>query len=337
MGASASDLDRSSLAKVSWSLTQHESNNPWCNYLMSRYGFGYSVTGVAASLALPRLMRKRLQDWKVDSFSFHFGENFLSFGRNLRSMSRESSVMFYGVDMKFGNHEPSWFYCKVSEWLLQLHKAILEPLSDHLRDSAGRPQDARFPGRAYFLGDEPPPAAVAANRAREAKMSERSATGETATAESGPKETTAAEPDDVRNSADSAAFFTHQLSVFLGNADGQIGLLTLPVPMDQVERLQEVLQIWEQENERPCYRGGQWWRSAQDFLQLREETVNLPDLLLLALEPETAMSLTPDWTWEKYPRGYGEVAVPHQPPAEEGDLHETSGGSSPSSQEASHP
>eukprot|EP00439_Symbiodinium_sp_Y106_P073888 s5_g14.t1 len=54
---------------------------------------------------------------------------------------------------------------------LQLHKAILEPLSDHLRDSAGRPQDARFPGRAYFLGDEPPPAAVAANRAREAKMS----------------------------------------------------------------------------------------------------------------------------------------------------------------------
>ncbi|OLP76865.1 hypothetical protein AK812_SmicGene43146 [Symbiodinium microadriaticum] len=38
MGASASDLDRTSLAKVSWSLTQHESNNPWCNYLMSRYG-----------------------------------------------------------------------------------------------------------------------------------------------------------------------------------------------------------------------------------------------------------------------------------------------------------
>ncbi|OLQ14201.1 hypothetical protein AK812_SmicGene1650 [Symbiodinium microadriaticum] len=158
---------------------------------------------------------------------------------------------------------------------LQLHKAILEPLSDHLRDSAGRPQDARFPGRAYFLGDEPPPAAVAANRAREAKMSERCATGETATAESGPKETTAAEADDVRNSANSAAFFTHQLSVFLGNADGQIGLLTLPVPMDQVERLSEVLQIWEQESERPCYRGGQWWRSAQDFLQLREETVNL--------------------------------------------------------------
>eukprot|EP00913_Durusdinium_trenchii_P016806 g15796.t1 len=51
-------------------------------------------------------------------------------------------------------------------------------------------------------------------------------------------------------------------------------------------------------------------RLGRDFLRLREEHVNLPDLLLLALEPDVAMSLTPDWTWEKYPRGYGEVALP---------------------------
>jgi len=35
----------------------------------------------------------------------------------------------------------------------------------------------------------------------------------------------------------------------------------------------------------------------------------MTDLFLMGLETEVAMALTPDWTWEKYPQGFGEVAL----------------------------
>eukprot|EP00438_Fugacium_kawagutii_P005437 Skav226193 [mRNA] locus=scaffold2212:144138:147354:+ [translate_table: standard] len=54
MGAASSDLDRESQAQVGWTLPHQGGANVWTNYVMSRYGIGYSVTGVSASLALPR-------------------------------------------------------------------------------------------------------------------------------------------------------------------------------------------------------------------------------------------------------------------------------------------
>ncbi|CAL1133163.1 unnamed protein product [Cladocopium goreaui] len=100
MGAASSDLDRAGQAQVLWTLPHHSGNNVWTNYVMSRYGMGYSVTGVSASLALPRLLRRRMQDgpaarydfeteicqpqtkqdWIVDNLAFYFVSNGLSFG-----------------------------------------------------------------------------------------------------------------------------------------------------------------------------------------------------------------------------------------------------------------
>eukprot|EP00913_Durusdinium_trenchii_P016805 g15795.t1 len=61
MGASSS-LDRVAQSQVGWTLPHQTGSNAWTNYVMSRYGIGYSVTGVSASLALPRLLRRRMQD-----------------------------------------------------------------------------------------------------------------------------------------------------------------------------------------------------------------------------------------------------------------------------------
>lgn len=231
--------------------------------------------------------------------------------------------MFYGVDIKFGDHPVAWFYCKSSEWQLILHKALLEPLAvQTTTPSASAPsaasnsaQDRRFPGRAYYLGDEPPPAAVAAEVLRVAQqqgeVKKKEAEGATtaghdlmtslgeAVAEGFAGGAAASGGDDLPS---------YQLSVFFGNADGHVGLLCLPILASQVEAVRAVISGWSKELEVPCNWAGRWWSTTEDFIHLREQTVNLPDLALLALEPDVAMSLTPDWTWEKYPRGYGEVA-----------------------------
>lgn len=44
-----------------------------------------------------------------------------------------------------------------------------------------------------------------------------------------------------------------------------------------------------------------------DYQALGTTAINITDLLLLGIEPETAMALTPDSTWELYPQGRGEV------------------------------
>ena len=44
-----------------------------------------------------------------------------------------------------------------------------------------------------------------------------------------------------------------------------------------------------------------------DYQALGTTAINITDLLLLGIEPDTAMALTPDSTWELYPQGRGEV------------------------------
>jgi len=316
MGVIFSEFDRVEHASVSWSLEHLDGHTQWSTWLLHRYGVGYSVTGVSSSAALPRLLRRRMQDWRVDAINFHLSSTYLSIGRHLRSISRETSSMFYGVDIRFGDHSSGWFYCKPSEWQLILHKALLEPLASQAAAPTAAPaaastQDRRFPGRAYYLGDEAPPAAVAAEVLRVAqqqgevkkKEAESDAAAGEGFAGAGSREALA------QSGADAIDLPSHQLSVFLGNADGHVGLLCLPILASQVDAVRAVTLGWSKELEVPCNWAGRLWRTAEDFMQLREQTVNLPDLVLLALEPDVAMSLTPDWTWEKYPRGYGEVAM----------------------------
>jgi len=59
----------------------------------------------------------------------------------------------------------------------------------------------------------------------------------------------------------------------------------------------------------PLTWSGRRWVTAEDFVFLRETSLNMTDLFLMGLETEVAMALTPDWTWEKYPQGFGEVAL----------------------------
>lgn len=67
---------------------------------------------------------------------------------------------------------------------------------------------------------------------------------------------------------------------------------------------------------------GRRWVTPEDFALLRETSLNMTDLFLMGLETEMAMALTPDWTWEKYPQGFGEVALP--PETDDGDSDDTS-------------
>jgi len=100
----------------------------------------------------------------------------------------------------------------------------------------------------------------------------------------------------------------HQLSLYLSNADGHVGYLCLPVPTHKVEIATAMVESWHQ-HEVPLLWGGRSWATEEEFAELRETALNMPDLLLLGLETELAMALTPDWTWEKYPMGFGEVAL----------------------------
>jgi len=215
--------------------------------------------------------------------------------------------MFYGVDIRIADCLSDWWYCKPNEWQLQLHKAFLEPVPDGSSQSTEGVEDSvRFPGRAYYLGDEPPPAAVAANL-RSGLWSEDSK--KDPEARGGPQ---AATLQQTR----AADHVSHQLSIFLGNADGHVGVLSFPVPANQVDPVAAMIAAWEDGLEAPCHWAGRQWRTQEDFTQLRETSVNLPDILLLALEPDLAMSLTPDRTWEKYPQGLGEVTKPSDVPSE---------------------
>eukprot|EP00971_Amphidinium_carterae_P030549 600806-Amphidinium_carterae.1 len=44
--------------------------------------------------------------------------------------------------------------------------------------------------------------------------------------------------------------------------------------------------------------------------------------MILGFEPDLSASLTPDWTWERYPRGVGEVACREDEEENEGSEDE---------------
>merc|ERR1712110_373643 len=105
-----------------------------------------------------------------------------------------------------------------------------------------------------------------------------------------------------------------------GNADGHAGLLCLPVPRNQVDAVALVVAQWNETCEVPLVWGGRTWSTVDDFQRLREASLNMPDLLMLGLETELAMALTPDSTWEKYPRGFGEQALLPESDSEDEEL-----------------
>jgi len=99
-------------------------------------------------------------------------------------------------------------------------------------------------------------------------------------------------------------------TLFLGNHEGHIGMLCLPVPNRHIQAVQPVLRTWEQSCEVPLVWAGREWRTADDFLSLRDAAFNMPDIFLLGIDTQMAMALTPDWSWEQYPLGLGLPAVP---------------------------
>lgn len=247
MGIGASELDRVGLSDAEWLVPHSDPGSAWARFALRRYS-GVAATGMAANAAVPRLLRQRLQDWLVLGLRVFLGETFISFGRQLRSISQPESQLFYGVDLRF-DESSSWWYCPSQEWSLRFHKACLE--SCH---------DSRWEGQPHWLGE--------------------------------PRE----------GEAPRAPEQCHQLILVLSNADGHPGLLCLPVSSPE-----PVLAVMGRWRESALHWAGRLWESADDFTQLRETALNLTDILLLGLEPDFAMALTPDWTWEKYPRGLGEV------------------------------
>lgn len=331
-GITSSDFNREELAKVSW-LVQHGGvDSPWAQFCMRRYGTGFAATGVGMNVALPHLLRRRLQDWAIQGCTAHLGSDFVSFGRELGSLSRSDARLFHGVDIRFGDHgRTSWiWYCSTHEWLLQLHKAVLEPLpalpewvqaqgTTSSISTVSQVGTRRWPGRPRYLGDPPPgrpteamteeePAKVVTPAALEQLSPGSSALPEVASTSQDAASTSPA--TEVSRQADPTPdMVEHQLSLFLSNSDGHVGLLVLPVPVNRVSEATAAVAHWSEHCEVPLTWAGRRYRTEEDFAQLQQAALNMPDLFLLGLEAEVAMAMTPDWTWEKYPRGFGEAAV----------------------------
>jgi len=365
MGGSASaELDRETLAEASWLVQHGELGSPWGRFVIQRYGSGIAATGMNSSAAVPRLLRKRVQDWDVQGCTVHLGPDFVSFGRQLSSPSYSETDFFYGIDILFGQHpQSSWlWYCHPQVWLLRLHKAILEelpslpePTAVAVSSSAGTSPSRtlidiqRFPGRPRWLGDSPPPSAQAdiatavgsccpnpsgalcgepiksadvipgelsgepSNEAPGKCLGEGSRTVEPSDGNRGGAieessvdamgtAATHEAPEDV-----SGDVVRHQLLLFFGNSEGHPGLLRLPVPASRMAETEVLVTRWEQWQV-PLQWSGQRWESVDDFRRLLDEALVMSDLLLLGLDLELAEALTPDWTWEVYARGFGEVA-----------------------------
>lgn len=325
MGAiTSSAFEREEEAESTWLVEHRGLGSPWSQFTLRRYGAGFSATGVSASVCLPRLLRRRLQDWHVQGLSVYLGSNFVSFGRKLESISRHDAGLFYGIDIFFGdnNDRASWFwYCRAQEWLLQLHKAMLEPLPAPPPTFAPVTAERRWPGQPRFLAEENQVAtpAVAANSEAVGTAVDAAGVAMPGKGQFGTWEGAddSAEADGPVEEAD---IVDHQLSLFLGNADGHVGLLVLPIPRSHVAATKAAVERWSTTCEVPLEWAGRSWSSTEDFNQLREAAFNMPDILLLGLETELAMALTPDWTWEKYPRGFGDAALPLDNFGEERDF-----------------
>mmetsp|Transcript_67471 Transcript_67471/g.152616 ORF Transcript_67471/g.152616 Transcript_67471/m.152616 type:complete len:334 (-) Transcript_67471:76-1077(-) len=312
MGGAHSDFARDVRSQGSWLVPHRGLDSPWARFVLRRYGSGFAATGVASSIAVPRLLRRRMQDWTMRGCSVYLGPDFVSFGRELGSLSQTSARLFYGIDVLFGKHNrASWlWYCRSHEWMVQLHKVELEPLPDSpegtrigaLAENTG----TRWPGRPRHLDDELDAQTADYHPSSSAPTDEKE------------KEVEQSDPGAVVRPAGSPNSVEHQLTFLLSNADGHVGTLSLPVLSSQVDAATAAVQRWSEKGEVPLEWGGRRWSTAQDFKELRETAINMPDLLLMGLETDAAMALTPDWTWEKYPRGFGEVVLPEDVSAREG-------------------
>mmetsp|Transcript_33182 Transcript_33182/g.91434 ORF Transcript_33182/g.91434 Transcript_33182/m.91434 type:complete len:359 (+) Transcript_33182:173-1249(+) len=314
MGIVSSDFSRNEHSEVSWVVEHGGLGSPWSQFALRRYGAGFTATGVATSIALPRLMRQRLQDWGVRGYAVHLGENFVSFGRQLESLSRGDAELFFGVDIFFGDNSEraSWFwYCKSQEWLLQLHKAVLEPLPPAQPSSDPQTVIQRWPGRPHFLGEEAP------QKSQPPAPSQPTASSVAGAVPEGEAESAVATEVPASSGEPNGDSVDHQLCLYFSNADGHVGLLGLPVPHASVDATAAMVTHWSNTCEVPLYWAGRRWHTTEDFSRLRESALNLPDVLLLGLETELAMVLTPDWTWEKYPRGFGDATLMHNDITEE--------------------
>jgi len=310
MGGGYSSFDRKDESQTCWLVEHCGIGSPWSQFTLRRYGTGLAATGVAASVALPRLLRRQLQDWSVQGCGVYLGTSSISFGRQLNSLSSASeSELFFGVDIFFGDttDKASWiWYCGAREWLLQLNKAVLEPLPASAPSQRVVGTQQQWPGRPRYIGDDADSVAAEVAAVPQAVV----------------PTTAAPEPEPQCEGGDISSFealdpIEHQLSMFFSNADGHVGLLCVPVPRSQVDATTVIVNGWNATCEVPLMWAGRRWQTAEDFAQLRETALNMPDLLLLGLETDLATTLTPDWTWEKYPRGYGDAALPPEAPEEE--------------------
>lgn len=314
MGLAASDLDRSSQANACWDLPLQGSHASWTQFTSRRYGSGIAATGVSQTVALPHLQRRRLQAWNVEGFSFYLGPDFVSFGRKLRSVGRADAGMFFGVDVCFGQHSQysRLWYNRSHEWLLRLHKAVLEPLPPAPNHSSSASSTSRWPGRPRYLNEEKDAATRGFDGRGDADGVANACAGVRACASSAaaPCPDLSCQAESSCGSPSAPDEVEHQLLLYLGNADGQVGILNLPVPRSKVKAVSLSISVWRTSCEVPLRRGADCWRTAEEFASLRESSLNMMDLLLLGLETEIAMTLTPDHTWEKYPRGIGEPTFP---------------------------
>lgn len=290
MGLVSSGFDRATKCECSWIASHDGFSSPWAHFAYRTYGDGFAATGVASSAALPRLLKRRMHDWGVVGFRVCVGPDFISYGRELESLSQPGTTLFHGVDIHFWSEQTSsWFsHCHPREWTLRLHKAFLEPLGDLPAAAAADPlmsAGTRWPGQPRYLVDEV-----------DKEAQHRCASDEQVLQTDPVNEPN---PETIKQ----------QLVVFLGNADDHIGMLCLPVPEAEIQTVQSVVDKWSHEYESPYVASSQRARTGSEFNALRATALNMPDLLLLGLEAEVAAALTPDWTWEKYPRGLGEVVL----------------------------
>merc|ERR1740129_1527345 len=173
IGGSSNDWECPENVEVSWVVPHTgQQHSPWSKYVLRRYGAGIAATGVASSSSLPWLLKQRLQDWGVRGCGVRLGADFVAFGRELESLSQEGSGLFYATCVRFGDHDRStWlWYCRAREWLLRLHKVLLEPLPQQpasagataaVEGSAAETGVARWSGQPRYLCEEEEPPADA--------------------------------------------------------------------------------------------------------------------------------------------------------------------------------
>lgn len=306
MGVSGSALTGEE-TDVQWEVLHDNYDSEWTRFMQHRYGTGMAATGLASNVVLPRLLRRRLQDWLVLNFSFRIGEQSVSYGRELNSMSQSDWCIFHGIDIFFGPSTlTSWtWYCKNTEWYLRLHRVVVETL-DLPRPRKEPVTGKRFPGAPHWIGAEPPESVRKALEAEAATVDTASSCAANAASnESRDDAQPRGEAETLPDSDGDAV--TLQMTMWFSNASGHPGMLCLPVTRKGEALAAEAAERLNREFSTPLRWAGMVCDTDGDYQALGTTAINITDLLLLGIEPDTAMALTPDSTWELYPQGRGEV------------------------------